>query len=458
VVVVTAAQTTSNGALTEEQLSSLSTAAARNLATTTKTQPQMQGISSRWLLRVLPWVDVAAGTYRVNRRLTYEPGTGRVTFSVAGDAIHVVPPTLAEIPALATVDPALLDSIAAGFTRHTYETGDTIGAVGNPAQLVLVAHGKVTTAVPGKYGASVTLGNLADGDHVGAETLYQDATWPYTVTALTRTTTLQLTRDAVTRLAAAIPAPVPHDTNKRGEATIHLTAGHTGEPAITGTFVDYELSPREYELSLAQTILRVHTRVADLYNQPHNQTEQQLRLTIEALRERQEHELLNNTDFGLLHNADLTQRIPTRDGAPTPYDLDELLRRRRKTQFFLGPPQAIAAFGRECTARGIYPEDVEYDGRTVRAWRGVPFLPCNKIPITAQNTTSIIAMRTGEENQGVIGLRHVGLADEYEPGLSVRFMGANEQAVMSYLVSTYHSAAILVPDAFGVLEQVELGR
>jgi hypothetical protein len=33
---------------------SLATAAARNLSTTTKTAPQMQGITSRWLLRVLP--------------------------------------------------------------------------------------------------------------------------------------------------------------------------------------------------------------------------------------------------------------------------------------------------------------------------------------------------------------------------------------------------------------------
>ena len=48
--------------------SSLGTAAARNLATTTKTAPQMQGITSRWLLKVLPWVDVKGGTYRVNRR------------------------------------------------------------------------------------------------------------------------------------------------------------------------------------------------------------------------------------------------------------------------------------------------------------------------------------------------------------------------------------------------------
>lgn len=61
-------------------------------------------------------------------------------------------------------------------------------------------------------------------------------------------------------------------------------------------------------------MLRVNTRVADLYNQPYNQTEEQLRLTIEALRERQEYELINNREFGLLHNADLKQRIYTRTG------------------------------------------------------------------------------------------------------------------------------------------------
>ncbi|MEU1166342.1 Crp/Fnr family transcriptional regulator, partial [Streptomyces sp. NPDC005921] len=59
---------------------SLDTAAARNLATTTKSAPQMQEISSRWLLRTLPWTDVQGGTYRVNRRLTYTVGDGRITF------------------------------------------------------------------------------------------------------------------------------------------------------------------------------------------------------------------------------------------------------------------------------------------------------------------------------------------------------------------------------------------
>jgi hypothetical protein len=67
-------------------------------------------------------------------------------------------------------------------------------------------------------------------------------------------------------------------------------------------------------------------------------------------------------------------------------------------------------------------------------------------------------MRTGEDNQGVIGLRQTGLPEEYEPGLSVRFMGISEQAVISYLVSAYYSTAILVPDALGVLENVQIGH
>ncbi len=37
-------------------------------------------------------------------------------------------------------------------------------------------------------------------------------------------------------------------------------------------------------------------------------------------------------------------------------------------------------------------------------------------------------------------------------------MGIDEKAVMSYLVSAYFSAAVLVPDALGILENVEIGR
>ncbi|MGH3783943.1 MAG: hypothetical protein ACRDRO_25840, partial [Pseudonocardiaceae bacterium] len=72
------------------QLRSLATEAARNLATTTKSQPQMQEITSRWLLRVLPWVEAVGGTFRVNRRASFTLGDGRIQFTMNGDE-HIKP-------------------------------------------------------------------------------------------------------------------------------------------------------------------------------------------------------------------------------------------------------------------------------------------------------------------------------------------------------------------------------
>jgi hypothetical protein len=67
-------------------------------------------------------------------------------------------------------------------------------------------------------------------------------------------------------------------------------------------------------------------------------------------------------------------------------------------------------------------------------------------------------MRIGEEDQGVIGLHQTGIPDEYQPGLNVRFMRIDEKGIINYLVSAYYSAAVLVPDALGILEDVEIGR
>ncbi|MEV4067010.1 Crp/Fnr family transcriptional regulator, partial [Nonomuraea dietziae] len=85
---------------------SLSTAAARNLATTTKSVPFMQEITPRHLLRVLPWVEVTGGAYRVNRRLTYQVGDGRVSFTSTGADVRVIPGELCELPALRGFDDA----------------------------------------------------------------------------------------------------------------------------------------------------------------------------------------------------------------------------------------------------------------------------------------------------------------------------------------------------------------
>ena len=130
------------------------------------------------------------------------------------------------------------------------------------------------------------------------------------------------------------------------------------QKTLPDTFVDYEEKPREYTLCAISTVLNVHTRVSDLYSNPYDQIREQLRLTIENVKERQERELINNEDYGLLKNVATTQRIKTRKGPPTPDDLDELLSKVwKEPSFFLAHPRAIAAFGRECTARGVPPPD-----------------------------------------------------------------------------------------------------
>ena len=455
----------------DQQQTSLATAAARQLATTTKSPPQMQGISSRWLLKLLPWVHVN-GVYRLNRRLSYAVGDGRVTFYNTGAKVQVVPMELCELPLFRGYeDSEVLAALASRFVQRDFKAGDVLTRRGAEAnEMVLVAHGKINKIGLGKYGDETVLEMLADGDHFSYQVLLESQDyWQFTTKAVTAGTALSLSQAAFEEALAQYPTLKRHvdgfkarqakNQDASGQAAIEVSAGHTGEPVLPGTFVDYETRPREFELSVAQTVLQIHTRVADLYNEPMNQTQEQLRLTIEALKETKEHELINNPEFGLLHNADLKQRIHTRSGPPTPDDLDDLLALVwKEPSFFLAHPRTIAAFGQECNKAGVYPGTIDVGGQHVPSWRGVPIFPCNKVPISDTRTTSILLMRTGEKNQGVIGLHHAGIPDEIEPSLSVRFMGINEKAVINYLVSLYYSAAVLIPDALAVLESVEIGR
>lgn len=239
---------------------------------------------------------------------------------------------------------------------------------------------------------------------------------------------------------------------------IEVDCSNKDERELPNTFVDYEEWGREYVLSAVNTVVDVHTRVSDLYSSPHNQIHEQVRLTIEIVKERQERELLNNKEYGLLNNVNDFMRIKTRSGAPTPDDLDELIARVwKEPAFFLAHPLAIAAFGRECTRRGVPPPTVTLFGSQFLTWRGIPLIPCDKIDVV-KGKTSILLLRTGESRQGVVGLYQPGLAGEQGMGLSVRFMGINHQAIASYLISLYCSLAVLTEDAVGILENVDVGK
>jgi hypothetical protein len=234
--------------------------------------------------------------------------------------------------------------------------------------------------------------------------------------------------------------------------------GESLDEQLPQTYVDYETSPREYTLRSISALLDVHTRVSDLYSSPHDQIAQQLRLTIETIKERQEAELVTNPEYGLLNQVTPEQTIQTRSGAPTPDDLDSLITKVWKTPaFFLAHPLAVAAFGREATRRGVPPVVVSLLGGQFVTWRGIPIIPSDKVPVE-DGATKILLLRTGEERQGVVGLFQPGLVGEQSPGLSVRFTGINRSAIASYLVTLYTSLAVLTDDALAVLEDVAVDR
>ena len=237
---------------------------------------------------------------------------------------------------------------------------------------------------------------------------------------------------------------------------------------IPDGYVEYETEPREYRLNSISTIINVNTAIEDVYSSPYDQVQEQLALAIDSLRERQESQLINNDDYGLLKNVPDSQRIrPIRDdGRPTPDDLDELISKVwKEPSFFLAHPRAIAAFERECTRRGVPPVTANSAGGTFILWRGIPIIPTDKLlvdglkkPESQSGKTNILLVRTGEAKRGVIGLFQAGLKNEHSRGLSVRFRGIDDKGVASYLLSLYCSAAILADDAIAVLEDVEVGE
>lgn len=244
-----------------------------------------------------------------------------------------------------------------------------------------------------------------------------------------------------------------------GAAEVECSPRRDRDSDLPETFVDYEDAPREYSLNAVTTVLDVQTRVSDLYSHPYDQIQEQLRLLIEKVKERQESELINNAEYGLIANSAPRMRIKTRKGPPTPDDLDELISTVwKEPAFFLAHPRAIAAFGRECTRRGVPPPTVTLHGSPFLTWRGLPLVPSDKIAVDENGKTRILLLRVGEKKQGVVGLFQPGVPGEVAPSLSVRFMGINRKAIASYLISLYCSAAVLTEDALGVLEDVYVGR
>lgn len=456
--------------------SSLGASAARNLATATVTVPQNLERTPRWLLRLLPWVDVDGGVYRVNRRRRIVHPPGLVHVAVGSKSASVEAKHLRTVPIFSGLDHDGLEAVAASLVEERRAPGEIIAEGDAANKFFLVGKGAVEVTTVSPYGNKVREGLYGEGNFFGGERLLGDAVASAVVKALTDVVVLVLDRSKLEALHPGVRETISKSQEQLagarehadayGESKIELLSSHRGAPKLPTAFVDYDDEPREYHLSTIQTILQTHTRVTDLYSNQIDQLREQVRLTVDAVKEREEWELINNPEFGLLHEVKPGYRIPTRSGPPTPDDLDELLTLVwKKPAFFLAHPKAIAAFAREATRRGVPPVIVHLFGSPFITWRGVPLVPSDKLEINghsayedAVGTTSILLLRVGEADQGVVGLQKAGVTGEVEPGLSVRYMGTNDHSIASHLVTRYFSASVLIDDAIARLDNVQVGR
>jgi hypothetical protein len=458
---------------------SVTTSVARNLANTTKTSPKMMSITPRWLLGLLPWVQVDGGTYRVNRTKVELSKAERIAVELNGNVASFPAESLRSVPLFSGIPGTIIARLSAKFETQAVSLGNKLiveGEGGN--KFFIIAQGQVEVLSKGAHGTDLRIALLSEGEFFGELDVVSEKPSDVTIRTITPCVLLTLSRKDLAAVLKELPnlkvdfqraideyLELRSAVNRYGERNIELVSGFAENVEIPETFVDYSATPREYSLSAVQTVVRVHTRVSDLYNGPFNQLEEQMRLTIEGIKERQEWELINSKKFGLIHSVDPSMRISTRYGAPTPDDLDELLALVwKKPAFFLAHPKAIAAFERECTWRGVPPVTIDLFGTPVIAWRGIPLVPCDKLEINSRyqsnlsfGTTSILLLRVGEAQQGVVGLHQAGIPGEIMPSLSARLMGLDSLGVASYLLTLYFSCAVLTDDALGILENVEVG-
>lgn len=459
---------------------SISIESAQTLSTTHNTKPQILNLTPRWLLRLLPWVEVAGGIYRVNQAaFAYHTGETLYIPRDAAGKPQITVETLRAFHLFSELTDDILNKLIKKIEYKSVLPGEAIireGQVGNYFYIIVDGSFEVNTRE--RHGKTVVVNSLSEGNFFGEMALLTDIPCQANIIAKTDGFLVLLNkkvfdeaikneglRDKLRQVAAERKQHLQEFTSQGyyydpDDINIALIAGQQGEPRLPRGYVEYQHNPKEIHLNVIQSILGIHTRINDLYNVPFNQLEQQLRVVIEEICEKEESELINNPSFGLLSNISNRMSLKTRVGPPTPDDLDNLLALVwKKPSFFLAHPKAIAAFGRECTRRGVPPPTVQILGATFLTWRGIPLIPCDKLRLRyckVSALTDILLLRVGEEDQGVVGLYNGSYGGI--PGLSVQHMGINERSISNYLVTKYFSLAVLVPDAIAVLKDVELGN
>src|SRR5262245_16113109 len=232
---------------------SVTTSVARNLATTTKTSPKMMSITPRWLLSMLPWVQVHGGTYRVNRTKVELSKAERIEVSLDNGAQAFSSEDLRGVPMFSRVPEPVLSQMAARFKKEEVSLGNKLIVEGEDlSKFFIIAQGQVEVMSKGVHGSNLRIALLTEGEYFGETDLVSEKPSDITVRTITPCVLVTLSRKDLDSVLSELPnlseefqrainehLALRSSVNRYGERNIDLVSGFAENVEIPETFVDY---------------------------------------------------------------------------------------------------------------------------------------------------------------------------------------------------------------------------
>src|SRR5215218_7729035 len=174
---------------------SVTTSVARNLASTTKTRPKMQSVTPRWLLSLLPWVQVAGGTYRVNRTKVELSKAERIGVKLFEGVASFPSEALRSVPLFSRVPEPVLAQMANHFKTEEVSLGNKLIVEGEDlSKFFIIAQGQVEVLSKGMHGTDLRIALPTEGEFFGETDLVSDKASDVTVRTTTPCVLLTLSR------------------------------------------------------------------------------------------------------------------------------------------------------------------------------------------------------------------------------------------------------------------------
>src|SRR5690606_17057211 len=185
---------------------SVTTSVARNLANTTKTSPKMMSITPRWLLSLLPWVQVDGGTYRVNRTKVELSKAERIEVAL-NDGVATIPAeALRSVPLFSSVPESVLARMVDRFKTEEVSLGNKLIVEGEDlSKFFILAQGQVEVLSKGVHGSNLRIALLSEGEFFGETVLVSGKPSDITVRTITPCVLLTLSRKDLDAVLSEVP-------------------------------------------------------------------------------------------------------------------------------------------------------------------------------------------------------------------------------------------------------------